>query len=146
MFAETITIRHLGPEDAEVLDRVRPGTFDNPLDPAQTWAFLAAGLNEMVVALRAGEVVGFATGTVLLHPDKPPAFFLNEVGVHEEMRRQGIGTRLCNKLFDVARDRGCQGIWLATEETNDEARGLYRHLRARETGGIVVYDWDDVDI
>ncbi|MXQ09140.1 GNAT family N-acetyltransferase [Alphaproteobacteria bacterium GH1-50] len=138
-----ITIRNLGPEDVAILDRVRPGTFDNPVDPARAYAFLATRVNEIVVALTAGEVVGFATGTVLMHPDKAPQFFVNEVGVHEDMRRQGIGTRLMERLLDLARDRGCEGIWLATEEGNAAARGLYKAMQARETGGIVVYDWDD---
>ncbi|MBT8475957.1 MAG: GNAT family N-acetyltransferase [Rhodobacteraceae bacterium] len=146
MRAETITIRHLGPEDADVLTRVRPGTFDHPVDLSAAWAFLAAGLNEMVVALTAGEVIGFASGTTILHPDKAPAFFVSEVGVHEDYRRQGIGTRLMRKIFDVARDRGCEGIWVATEGDNTAARALYRHLGARETGDVVVYDWDDAEL
>ncbi len=138
-----ITIRNLGPEDVAILDRVRPGTFDNPIDPAQAFAFLATRVNEIVVALSAGEVIGFATGTVLMHPDKPPQFFVNETGVHEDVRRKGIATRLLERLIDLARDRGCQGIWLATELDNAPARALYRSLQARETTGIVVYDWDD---
>ena len=88
-------------------------------------------------------VIGFASGNVLLHPDKPPVFFINEVGVLRDMRRQGIASALCRKLIQQARGAGCQGIWLATEKENDAARALYHSLRARETGGIVVYDWDD---
>ncbi|MDJ1017040.1 MAG: GNAT family N-acetyltransferase [Paracoccaceae bacterium] len=143
MSGNPITIRNLGPEDAHILDRVRPGTFDNPVDPARAWAFLATRVNELVVALERGEVVGFASGTVLMHPDKPTAFFINEVGVHEDVRRRGIATRLIERICDLARDRGCEGIWLATEAENAPARGLYRALDARETKGIVVYDWDD---
>lgn len=143
---DTITIRHLGPEDADVFERARPGTFDHPIEPVKAWSFLGAGLNEMVVALAAGQVIGFATGTVLMHPDKPAVFFLNEVGVHADYRRRGIGARLSQALFDVARDRGCAGIWLATEAANGPARGLYRHLQGRETAGVVIYDWDDAEI
>ena len=141
-----ITIRNLGPEDVAILDRVRPGTFDNPIDPAQAFAFLATRVNEIVVALSAGEVVGFASGTVLMHPDKPPQFFINELGVHEDVRRRGIGTRLLERIMDLARDRGCQGIWFAAEADNAPARGLFRALGARETEGIVVYDWDDAPL
>ena len=64
MSGNPITIRNLGPEDAFVLDRVRPGTFDNPPDPDKVWAFLATRVNELVVALDQGEVIGFAFGTV----------------------------------------------------------------------------------
>jgi ribosomal protein S18 acetylase RimI-like enzyme len=95
-----------------------------------------------VFALAGDRVVGFASGTVLRHPDKQPALFVNEVGVAEDVRQQGIGTTLCMALFATAREIGCQGIWLATESDNAAARALYRRLNARETGGIVVYDWD----
>ncbi len=146
MSANPITIRNLGPEDAHVLDRVRPGTFDNDIDPSRAWAFLATRVNELVVALDRGEVVGFASGTVIMHPDKPTAFFINEIGVHEEYRRQGIARRVMFRIMELARDRGCEGIWCATETDNAAARGLYAVLKARETQGIVVYDWDDAEI
>ena len=58
------------------------------------------------------------------------------------MRKLGIGSALVERLLNVARARGCQGIWLATEADNFAARALYRTVGARETGGIVVYDWD----
>lgn len=141
-----IIIRNLGPEDVHILDRVKPGTFDNPVDPARAWAFLNTRVNEIVVAIDRGEVVGFASGTVLMHPDKPNMFFVNEVGVHADYRRQGIATRMTERLFDLARDRGCEGIWLATEAGNDAARALYRGLCGRETEGFVIYDWDDAEI
>ena len=137
-------LHHLGPDDSGFLSQVRPGTFDNDIDPAQAAAFLADPGHEIVVACAAGEVVGFASGTVLLHPDKPPAFFIAEVSVHEDFRRRGLGSALMQRLIAVARGRGCKGIWLATEADNDAARGLYRRLAAQESEGIVVYDWDGV--
>ena len=141
-----ITIRNLGPEDAHVLERVRDGVFDNPVDPSWAYGFLATRVNEIVVALDQGEVIGFASGTVLMHPDKPFHFFINEVGVHEDYRRRGIATRLVQRITDLARDRGCGGIWLATEAGNTAARGLYQSLDARETKNVVVYDWDHPDL
>lgn len=141
-----ITIRNLGPEDVHILDRVRDGTFDNPIDPARAYAFLATRVNDIVVALSQGEVIGFASGTVLMHPDKAPNFFINEVSVHPDFRQKGIAKRLLDRISDLAWDRGCEGIWLATEVDNAPARALYASAGARETGGIVVYDWGDVDI
>jgi len=137
----TLEILHLGPGDEALL--AGADVFDNPVDPDQTRAFLADPGHEIVVARQDGVIIGMATGVVLLHPDKPPAFFVNEVGVDEDMRRQGVGLQLVQRLLAIARDRGCQGIWLATEDDNQAARALYRRAEARETGGIVVYDWDD---
>ncbi|MBT8417021.1 MAG: GNAT family N-acetyltransferase, partial [Silicimonas sp.] len=130
--------------DTHVLERVRPGTFDNPVEMTHVFEFLATRVNEIVVALDRGEVIGFASGTVLMHPDKTRAFFINEVGVHEDYQRRGIATRLIHRICELARDRGAENIWLATEKDNAAARGLYRSLGAKETGGIVMYELDNV--
>ena len=140
--SETITLRRLGPEDLDVLLNIEEGLFDNPVRPGQAKAFLNDPMHEMVLAFAGNKVVGMASGQILLHPDKPPALFVNELGVRDAYLRQGIAKRLCAKLFEIARKRGTQGIWLATEEDNAPARAVYRSLNARETQGIVVYDWE----
>ena len=140
---KTITLRRLGPENLAVLLGVEEGLFDNAIRPDQAEAFLNDPLHEMVLAFEGDTVVGMASGQVLLHPDKPPAFFVNEVGVRDDYLRQGIATELCKDLMQIARARGCEGIWLATEADNVPARALYTAMAARETEDIVVYDWDD---
>ena len=134
------TYHRLGPDTAHRL--LSADVFDNPVDPGQLARFEADTGHELVFAMSGDTVLGFASGTILLHPDKPPAFFVNEVDVAPAARRQGIGTRLCRMLIGIARDRGCKGIWLATEADNAAARALYRGLDARETPGVVVCDWD----
>jgi ribosomal protein S18 acetylase RimI-like enzyme len=140
---ETITLRHLGPDDLDILLGVQEGLFDNPVRPDQAKMFLEDPLHDMVVALAGSQVVGMASGQVLYHPDKAPAYFINEVGVRDAFQRRGIATRMCALLRQIADTHGCEGIWLATEGDNVAARGLYRSMKARETSDIVVYDWDD---
>jgi ribosomal protein S18 acetylase RimI-like enzyme len=137
---ERITYHRLGPHDAALLDGA--DVFDNPIDHVQLAGFLSDPGHEMVIAIVGTRVVGMASGTVLLHPDKLPAFFIAEVGVNEDMRNRGIGTALVENLLAVARSRGCKGIWVATEGGNNAARALYAKAGARMTDGIVVYDWD----
>ncbi len=139
-----VHIRKLGPDDLGLLLAAPEGTFDFPLIEAQARAFLASESHLIVVALVRGAVVGMATGVVLLHPDKAPVLHVNEVGVHEDFQRRGIGRRLMKSLMNLARRRGITGVWLATEQDNVAARALYRSLGARETGGIVVCDWGGV--
>lgn len=134
-------MRMLGPEDIEVLLRVEPGLFDHPVDPAQARAFLASPLNRIAVAMEAGAVVAFASGTVLLHPDKAPSLFINEVGTRESHRRRGFGAAVTQALIDRARVEGCEGVWLGTEPDNAPARGLYRRLGGQEMA-FVGYGWD----
>ncbi|MDP5359517.1 MAG: GNAT family N-acetyltransferase, partial [Paracoccaceae bacterium] len=87
---ETITLRQLGPDDLEVLLQVQEGLFDNPIRADQARAFLDDPLHEIVVAFAGPQVVGMATGQIMFHPDKPPAFFVAEVGVRDDWQRQGI--------------------------------------------------------
>ena len=118
------------------------GVFDNPVDPAQLQSFVDDAGHLLVFATDGPGVVGFASGTILRHPDKDPVLFLNEVDVTPERQREGIGRELCVRLMALAKDAGCQGTWLATEVDNAPARALYRSLRATESTGVVIYDWD----
>jgi len=141
--AVEFTLRHLGPTDLAMLLAVPEGIFDFPVDPAQAKAFLENPAHEIVVALDdTGAIVGMASACIMLHPDKPPAGFVNEVGVSDAHRRCGIATPLCQMMFTVLRERGCVGIWLATESDNTAARGLYGRLGGRATSDIIVFDWD----
>lgn len=140
--ADTITLRLMGPDDLDDLLAVAPGLFDRSFLPDQAQAYLNDPSHLLVLAYSGQIAVGMASGQILLHPDKPPAFFVAEVGVREDWQRQGIAKRMCTRLMDAARDMGCKGIWLATEGDNLPAQALYRSLKGRETREIVVYDWD----
>lgn len=138
--ADDIDVRRLGPVDLDTI--LASDAFDHPARPDRTRAFLDAADTAMIGALAGDRLVGFASGTVLLHPDKPPILFLNEVSVNEDHRRQGIAARLVRALLDWGRARGCEGAWLATEADDAPARALYHKLGGRETTGVVVFDWD----
>ena len=137
-----ITIRQIGPDDLRLLMSVRPGLFDNPLDPEQACAFLNDDRNWLFLAFDGGEAVGMASGTVLLHPDKQPALFINEVGVRDSHLRRGIGKQVTQALIDYARADGIKGIWLGTEPDNAAACALYRSLGGDEVPGVF-FGWDD---
>ena len=132
MSLNPITIRNLGPEDAHLLDRVREGVFEDQLDPARAWAFLATRVNEMVVALDRGEVVGFIAGTVVMHADRPTQFAISQVSVHPDLRCTGIGTRLLRRACELAADRGCESIIATIDAGNSGARAFF----ARYSEGV----------
>ena len=139
---DTITLHLMGPDDLERLLAVEDGLFDNAIQPDQAEAFLNDPAHVLVMAYDGDNAVGMASGQILLHPDKAPAFFVAEVGTREAWQQRGIAKQMCARLLDEARALGCEGIWLATEGDNVAARALYRSLDARETADIVVYDWD----
>ena len=140
---DTITIRRLGPEAEELVLAAPDDIFDNPPDPVQTRAFLSDPYHLLIAAFDGGRMVGFASGNVLLHPDKPPSFFINELGTAEGWRRRGIGTRLTEAILEAARGMGCEGIWLGTERDNAAARATYRRAGGCEREDCVLFEWDD---
>ena len=116
--------------------------MDNTPDPAQSRAFLSDNRNEMVLVFSGTVPASFASGTILLHPDKPPSMFINEVGTRDSYLRQGLASLATEALIAIARKRGCKGVWLGTEMDNLAAIGLYRSLGAEEVNGIY-FGWDD---
>ena len=134
--AKPITFRRLGPDDLDLLLEVPEGLFDNRVDRGQSLAFLSDPRHELVLAFDGDVAVGLASGSILLHPDKAPAMFINEVGVRDSHRRQGIGAEITRCLKAIARARGCQGIWLGAEADNAPALALFRTLGGDELAGV----------
>lgn len=137
-----IQIMALGPGDAAVLDQVTDEVFDNPVDSAQTRAFLDTENHKIYVARDGDLVIGMATGVIMLHPDKPPQLFIQEVGVDPKWQRRGIGRRLTQALLEFAQDNGCTVAWLGTEHDNVPARALYARLKPTEEDSFVMYSYD----
>jgi ribosomal protein S18 acetylase RimI-like enzyme len=119
-------IRILGPGDTAVLERVAPNVFDNPIDPTLTREFLADPHHHLAVALDRDLVVGFASGVHYVHPDKPAELWVNELGVAESHRGQGIGKAVLAALLVAGRQVGCAQAWVLTDEDNGAALAVYR--------------------
>lgn len=140
------TIRQLGPGDVAAV--LAAEVFDGPATEAATRRYLghpgaADPRNILLVAEQEGRIVGFASGTVLDHPDKAPSLFVQEVGVNDDARRKGIARALLAALRAEGRARGCRTTWVLTEGDNTPARALYTAAGGVETGGVVMIEWDE---
>ena len=138
---DDISFRALRKTDLELLLSTPAGLFDHPVDPAQAAAFLADPGHLLILAFAGEDAVGFVSGTVLRHPDKPPSLFVNEVGVREAWQRRGIARRLMQQMMAMGRANGCEGLWLGTEPDNIAALALYRSLRGDEVP-FIGFGWD----
>lgn len=134
-------IRRLWPTDADLVLSAE-GIFDAPAKRDATARFLAEPGHHLVAALDAGRVLGFVTGVEMTHPDKGTEIFLYELSVAEDARRQGIGSALVAALRDLARERGCYGMWVLTEDDNDAALATYRGAGATDVGQPVMLEWE----
>ena len=127
-----VAIREATRSDIAEVSRFRDA-FDSEVVAAWTAAFLDDPGHHLILAYVDGEPAGFVSATEVLHPDKPPQLFLNEIGVAAPHQRRGAATALIEALKVIGRKRGCTSMWVLTDEGNAAAMALYRM-----TGG----SWD----
>ncbi len=99
--------------------------LDRPPAADATRRFLADPGHHLLVAYEADVFAGFVTGVEMTHPDKGTEMFLYELGVSEGLRSRGIGRSLVAALAQLARDRGCYGMWVLTDPGNAAAQTAY---------------------
>ncbi|MGB3122692.1 MAG: GNAT family N-acetyltransferase [Pseudomonas sp.] len=63
--------------------------------------------------------------------------FIELLSIPDSMRTQGTGTRLMHTAENLAREKGCVGIWLDT--FSFQAPGFYQKLGFSEFGHIADY-------
>jgi ribosomal protein S18 acetylase RimI-like enzyme len=140
-----VRVVELGSGDAAVVIGAAE-LFDHPPTDAWTARFLADPGHHLVVALAQDRAVGFVSGVETTHPDKGTEMLLYELSVAEDQRRGGIGTALVRALAEIAVDRGCSGMWVATEPGNDAAIATYRAAGAQQPEPCVTLTWTFPDL
>jgi ribosomal protein S18 acetylase RimI-like enzyme len=97
--------------------------FDSAPLAAATERFLADPGHHLLFAFDpAGRAIGMISGVEMTHPDKGTEMFIYELGVAPAARLQGVATELVKNLAEIARDRGCYGMWVGTESDNAAAQ------------------------
>ena len=135
-----LEIRRLGPADVAIVVRAA-ALFDHPPRRAETRRFLASEDHHLLMAFLGDEPVGFVSGYELVHPDKAVEMFLYELSVAEGARRRGVGRALVEALASVARERGCRGMWVLTDEDNAAAKATYHGAGATIDEPTLLLEW-----
>ncbi len=121
-------------DGAELFDRL----------PTEDWVaeFLSTEGHHLLIAFEEeGNPVGFVSGVEMTHPDKGTEMFLYELSVDPEHRNRGVGRTLVGALADLARTRGCYGMWVGTEPDNVAAIAAYRAAGASAPEAFVTLEW-----
>ena len=116
--------------------------FDGPPLADATEKFLTRPDHHLLFAYLADRAVGMISGVEMTHPDKGTEMFVYELGVAPVARLQGVGTALVRALAELARERGCYGMWVGTEVDNEAAQVTYRRAGATEEAPFVLLNWD----
>jgi ribosomal protein S18 acetylase RimI-like enzyme len=125
-----VEIRVLRPGDDRLV-AAASHLFDGPATPGATARFLGEAGHHLLVAYESERPVGFVTGVEVTHPDKGTEMFLYELAVEETSQNRGIGRALVERLAALAREAGCYGMWVVTDDINRPARAVYEG-----TGGV----------
>jgi aminoglycoside 3-N-acetyltransferase I len=137
-----VRIRALGAGD-EASVKEAEHLFDGPVDARAVSRFLSDPVHHLLVAYDGGErPVGFVSGVELTHPDKGTEMFLYELGVDDSARGRGIGSALVEALAALAREQGCYGMFVLTDDDNAAARATYRRAGGREVSRSLMVDWE----
>ena len=115
--------------------------FDDPPLREATERFLAEQTHHLLIAYEDGVPAGMVTGVEMTHPDKGTEMFLYELSVHPAHRKRGMGTALVAALAELARARGCYGMWAGTEPDNAAALATYRAAGAAPPEECVTLSW-----
>jgi ribosomal protein S18 acetylase RimI-like enzyme len=133
-------IERMGPEDQErVMAAVN--LFDYPPRSDAVNRFLAYPTHHLLIAYSGDVPAGFVSGVEVTHPDKGTEMFLYELAVDEAHRRQGIGTALVEALRDLAREQGCYGMWVLTDDDNAGAGATYRKAGGEVESQPLMFSW-----
>ena len=68
--------------------------------------------------------------------------FLYELGVDEASRGRGVGRLLVAALASLARERGCYGMWVLTDDANAAALAVYRAAGGVDVGTSRQLSWE----
>ncbi len=142
----TVVVRRLSPADVSLLTHVAPNVFDDPIVPASAETFLSDPNAVLVVALDPSKddlVIGFASATLYLHPDKTsPEMLILEAGVDDGYQRRGVGKAVMEKMLAEGGLAGCKIAWLATEPDNVAALALYKAAGGKPPETCIHIDFD----
>ena len=143
------SIRLLGATDAPALRQMLDlfsEAFDDPesylnRQPSDAYItrLLASDTFIAVAAFAAGQMVGGLAGYVLHKFEQERSeFYIYDLAVADQFRRQGIATALINTIRHIAQQRGIHVIFVQADYGDDPAVALYTKLGTRED--VMHYD------
>jgi len=109
-------------------------TTDEPTLRAQLEMFGNGSAYALVAELASHALAGLAT--VAVHPrlySRAPSAQLTALVTDRSARRHGVGRALARAAADIAREAGCEKLYVRTNRRRQESPPFYRSLGFEET-------------
>ncbi len=128
--SETVQIRSMTANELTAIVEIERAAKPHPWSEAMLRKETEVGpISRPRVAVVKGRIAGFIMAWFVADE----VHIINIV-VHPEFQRRGIATRLMEHVFDEARNRGYEKVYLEVRESNQPAIRLYHKLGFREAG------------
>ena len=126
--------------------RTSEATFDlvpHTLEQRQEWFshYHVAGRHRLMVADRAGAVLGYATSSVFRPRAAYDRSIETSVYVRDGVTGRGLGTRLYRALFTALADEDIHRVYAGVTTPNDASVALHRRFGFREVGRFHEVGW-----
>jgi ribosomal protein S18 acetylase RimI-like enzyme len=96
-------------------------------DPYDLVSFYSEDGEFCLVAEMAGRIEGFALGTLIEKRRSAWVYgYLQWLGVSDEVKRRGVGSRMLDRLTDLFIEHGARMLLVDTEVENEEALEFFR--------------------
>ena len=129
MRAAAVGVRRARAGDLPRVLEIELACFPLPWSPASFRSLLERERVRFLVAEEGGRVVGHAV--LWWTADEGE---LANLAVAPEARRQGVATRLLDRILEEARANRLRSVFLEVRASNEGARALYRERGFREVG------------
>ncbi len=132
-----VSVRPARPGDVQALVQLFEQlgyTTDEPTVRAQLEQFRNAGAHALVAELASHTLAGLAT--VAIHPrlySRAPSAQLTALVTDRTARRHGVGRALTRAAAEIAREAGCEKLYVRTNRRRQESPPFYRSLGFEET-------------
>jgi len=124
---ESVRVERVDAMPAALLNRVNARFPDHQWEAASAARFCADAANVLLLAYRGEMLCGLLIAYRLQCLDGRRAqLFIDEVDVHEDSWRRGVGRAMLASIMQIAREMDAGEVWVQTHASNAPAVGLYR--------------------
>ena len=125
-----VEIRKMRLEDVEAVVDIETEAFSSPWRKETFAGLIDRPSLEVLVMEHADEgVIGYAVLWCILEQGE-----LANVAITPRMRGKGLGSRLLDRVLEVARRRGVEAVYLEVRTSNTRALDLYRRFGFSDVG------------